>query len=133
MKKKQNITLLEVMIVIFIVGIIGSVLGFNMKGSMESGRAFKTKEGARKIHEILQIEPLEGETDNLFEEVQKALKRSGLVSNVKDLMTDGWGVFYQDFRIEGGELRFSSKNYENFCEKKGKQIEYPWEENELSL
>ena len=32
-KRKSTITLLEVMIVVLLIGIIGSVLGFNMKGS----------------------------------------------------------------------------------------------------
>ena len=47
-KKKRSMTLLEVMIVIFIIGIIGSIVGYNMKGSMEKARAFKRVRGSKK-------------------------------------------------------------------------------------
>ena len=56
MKKKYTMTLLEIMIVIFIIGIIGSVIGYNMRGSLDNGKAFKTKEGSRKLYEIIQLE-----------------------------------------------------------------------------
>ena len=46
-KSKKAMTLLEVMIVIFIIGIISSVIGYNMKGSLEKAKAFKTE-----IHKI---------------------------------------------------------------------------------
>ena len=136
MKKKYAMTLLEVMIVIFIIGIIGSIVGYNMIGSLDNGRAFKTREGSRKLYEIVQLEMAEANAlnyrDNVSEAVFDMLKRSGLAKNVKDLMRDGWGNDYR-FVLENGQLRFYSEKYHAYCAKKGIQPEYPWEgENELS-
>ncbi len=132
MKQKYAMTLLEIMIVIFIIGIIGSVVGYNMRGSLDQGKAFKTKQGARKIYEIVQLEEARGKTlsddGNLSDTISKILISSGLVKNTKDLMKDGWGNKYK-FKIEEGDLRFSSEKYEAFCEKKGVEKEYPWEED----
>ena len=109
-KKRYAMTLLEIMIVIFIIGIIGSVIGYNMRGSLDTGKAFKTKEGARKLYEIVQLETAQGrelkEEDDLPKQVSEILKKSGLVKNVADLMKDGWGNEYEQFHLENGELRF---------------------------
>ncbi|MDN3508879.1 MAG: prepilin-type N-terminal cleavage/methylation domain-containing protein [Candidatus Neptunochlamydia sp.] len=133
MKKKYAMTLLEIMIVIFIIGIIGSVIGYNMRGSLDKGKAFKTKEGSRKLYEIVQLESAQTgmlkDAGNLPDGIATMLKSSGLVKNVKELMRDGWGNEYQ-FSIEKGDLRFRSEKYDAYCEKKGLNKEYPWEEDE---
>ncbi len=135
MKKKYAMTLLEIMIVIFIIGIIGSVIGYNMRGSLDNGKAFKTKEGSRKLYEIVQLEAAQTgmlkDEGNLSEKVSTVLKNSGLVKNVKELMRDGWGNEYQ-FSIEGEDLRFRSEKYDAYCEKKGLNKEYPWEDDEAT-
>ena len=135
MKKKYAMTLLEIMIVIFIIGIIGSVIGYNMRGSLDNGKAFKTKEGSRKLYEIVQLESAQTgmlkEEGNLSEKVSLLLKNSGLVKNVRELIRDGWGNEYQ-FRIEGDDLRFRSEKYDAYCEKKGLSKEYPWDEDKAT-
>lgn len=130
MKKKYVMTLLEIMIVIFIIGIIGSVIGYNMRGSLDNGKAFKTKEGSRKLYEIVQLETAQNKAlkgdGELSKEIAEVLNKSGFVKNVKDLMRDGWGNEYQ-FSLEGGDFRFSSEKYDAYCEKKDLKKEYPWE------
>ncbi len=53
--KKRAITLLEIMIVIFLIALIGGVVGFNMKGSMDKGKAFKTSQAISRVKEILYL------------------------------------------------------------------------------
>ena len=136
MKKKYTMTLLEIMIVIFIIGIIGSVVGYNMRGSLDQGKAFKTKESTRKIYEILQLEEARGSlipdgTVNFEAAVCKILKGSGFVRNVSQITKDGWGNPFNFFLDDkSGELRFTSQKYETYCEKKEIKTEYPWEEEE---
>lgn len=126
MRKKYAMTLLEVMIVIFIIGIIGSVIGYNMRGSLDNGRAFKTKEGMRKLYEIVQLESNGFKDDGqLHATVKQLLEGSNLVRNVDELMKDGWGEGYQ-IEIEGGDIRFYSKRYQEYCSKKKQSPEYPW-------
>ena len=98
--KKRTITLLEIMIVVLLIGIIGSVLGFNMKGSLDEGKAFKSREGAKQIRDILLMEvesqaDLKSAVDDLTRvKIQTALKKSGLVSDPGKLLVDGWGDPY---------------------------------------
>ncbi len=93
MKKKRPITLLEVMIVIFLIALIGSVVGYNMKGSMDKGRTFKTKQAAEKLRQIVTLEaenasfPIEQITT---EKAKELVEKSGLVTKVDDIILDGW-------------------------------------------
>jgi general secretion pathway protein G len=91
--KKRFITLLEIMIVILLIGIIGSVVGYNMKGSLDKGRAFKTKQAQEQIKNILLLEAAERDL-SLADVVNKAseyLSKSALVKNADELIKDGWG------------------------------------------
>lgn len=111
MKKtvKRAITLLEIMIVVLLIGIIGSVLGVNMKGSLDEGKAFKSREGAKQIRDILLMQVESDEAlrniveveDNVA--IEKALQNSGLVADPKKLLVDGWGKPYHYELLEGEE------------------------------
>ncbi len=141
MKKPQKkaMTLLEVMIVIFIIGIIGSVIGYNMRGSLDEGKAFKTKEAVSKVYEISQL--TWSDTQQISddpEKIKSMLMDSGLVRKVDALMKDGWNQpFIFSLSEEGNELRIISKKYEEYCDKKRKetssgdsksnQYDYPWD------
>ena len=135
MKKKYAMTLLEIMIVIFIIGIIGSVVGYNMRGSLDQGKAFKTKEATRKIYEVLALENARGKTIpegtvDFLTEVSKILKESGFIRKASLVTTDGWGhPFYFFLDDQSKELRFTSEKYESYCARKGIETEYPWEED----
>jgi len=135
MKKKYAMTLLEIMIVIFIIGIIGSVIGYNMRGSLDKGKAFKTKEGVNKLYEIVQLEEAQGNPLNSEQDLETAVERlltnSGLVRRPSDLMKDGWGNIYE-FKHEGKELRITSDKYESYCEAKGIKDKYPWDNDAAS-
>jgi len=142
-RKKRAMTLLEVMIVIFIIGIIGSVIGYNMRGSMDQGKAFKTKEGITKLYNIVhlemgsnEIEKLDGSSSEAIgAEVKEVLKRSGLVNKPSQYLIDGWkdNLTFKVERLDKTfEIRATSEKYEKFCEKKGKSFEYPWLEEEAA-
>ena len=134
---KRAITLLEIMIVIFIIGIIGSVVGYNMKGSLDKGRCFKTEQAAHKLYEVLTYALADeiitfadiGDTEKL----KIALRNSGLVQKADELIRDGWSVpfiFPSDKKaLSTDVIRFTSSKYEEYCTKIGKKPNYPWEEN----
>src|SRR5438874_2517337 len=100
-KKKRSITLMEIMIVILLIGIISGVVGYNMKGSLDKGKAFKSKQGATKIKEILEFEALDKDlaldafvtTTDAPRKYVNYLIKSGLFKNEKDCL-DGWGNPY---------------------------------------
>ncbi len=124
-------TLMETMIVIFIIGVIGSVIGFNMRGSLEESKAFKSREGISRLYEILQMEMATGRTSvaSIILDPKTALKQSGMTKKLDQLLKDGWEQPY-DFVAtdQGDDIRIISSKYEDYCRSKGKAIEYPWED-----
>ena len=126
-KKQRPMTLLEIMIVIFIIGIIGSVIGYNMKGSLEEGKAFKTQEGIKQLYEIFHLEMAKGSAsiDDVRNDSEKVLKHSRLVRNPKKLLLDGWGEPYKITYKR--DLHIYSKKYSVYLAKKGIKGDYPWE------
>lgn len=92
-RKKRTLTLLEIMIVIVLIGLIGSVIGFNMKGSLDEGRAFKTRQAQEQIQDILMLEVARGALiDTVIADREKYLANSGLVKgDPKKFLRDGWG------------------------------------------
>lgn len=123
-KKKAPFTLLEIMIVILLIGLIGSVIGYNMKGSLDEGRAFKTKQAILQMQDILELE-LARNSDltmqKIIENPKKYLETSGLVKNVDTMMKDGWGNPLQ-FSIHGntGALVIKSDKLMAYENKKGR-------------
>jgi len=122
--RKNPLTLLEIMIVICLIAIISGVVGYNMKGSLEEGKAQKTKLAQEKLKDILQLQMATNEKatlDAVISDPQTFLKHSGLVKDSEALLKDGWGEpfiltkKYSDFKIE-------SKRLIKYYEKKGKII-----------
>lgn len=95
-RKRRSLTLLEIMIVIFLIGLIGSVIGYNVKGSLDEGRAFRSEQGACQIRDILLLEVAKGyPLDQVLQDKEKFLNSSGLIKDVKKLLKDGWGDSYE--------------------------------------
>ena len=95
-RRKQALTLLEIMIVIVLIGLIGSVIGVNMKGSLDEGRAFKTRQAQAQIEDILMLAVAQGEPiDNVVANKEAFLEISGLVKDASAFLKDGWGVPFE--------------------------------------
>jgi len=130
-RKKRAMTLLEIMIVIFIIGIISSVIGYNMKGSLEKAKAFKTGEGIKKIKEIFELELAQGSADlaEVVNQPAKVLENSGLVSNPKEMLKDGWGTPYKITASAKGAIQVKSAAFDKYQEKHKK----PQEADEIAF
>ena len=130
MRKKRAMTLLEIMIVILIIGTIGSVLGYNMRGSLEQAKAFKTEEGIRQLYDIFQLELAKGTTvQEIKENPRNCLIASGLVRKPDDLIKDGWNVEYTIVQTpDGKDVRITSDSYTAYCNNKRKVAVYPWDQ-----
>jgi general secretion pathway protein G len=120
-KKKRPLTLLEIMIVIFLIGIIGSVVGYNMKGSLDKGRAFKTERAMDQIHDILMLEVAQGgcTLKEAIENPLACLKRSGIAKDPEKLVTDGWGQAFE-LKERFGDISVRSQPYKNYLKKHDK-------------
>lgn len=92
--KRRFVTLIEMMIVMFLIALITGVVAYNYRGSLDEGKAFKTKAGKEKLETILSLALADDPTANVSD--WKALiESSPLVKNPKDLIYDGWGQEYQ--------------------------------------
>lgn len=125
MKKLKNqrrfITLVEMMIVMFLIAMITGVIAYNYTGSLEEGKAFKTKAGIEKIKTILALAAAESDIETVKDNWQEKIRQSPLVQNSQDLLKDGWGGEYKvDVHEENGskELVVTSEKYESFNKKK---------------
>ena len=80
LKKKYFLTIIEIMIVIFIISIVGGVMTHNLKGSLTKGRAFKTETASREAYDILSLEMASGTLmKDIVDDPAKILKKTGLV------------------------------------------------------
>lgn len=119
-RTKRYITLIEMMIVMFLIAMITGVVAYNYTSSLERGKAFKTEAGIEKLKTALALEVANGR------EFQGNLKDflidSPLVKNIDELSKDGWGEEYQVTPPADGESEFtiSSKNLEAYKRKSRK-------------
>ncbi|HUD02229.1 MAG TPA: type II secretion system protein [Rhabdochlamydiaceae bacterium] len=126
MRKKRAITLLEIMIVILLIGLIGGVVSYNLKGTLDKGKAFASKEGARKLEDILNLEIQQGTKKALEiardhsderDVVKACLLNSGLISaqQLKKFIKDGWNEFFIIKKVTGEEqVVVISRKYEEY-------------------
>lgn len=122
-KKKHSLTLMEIMIVIVLIGLIGSVIGVNMKGSLDEGKAFKTRQAKNQITDILMLEVAQGTSiDDVIKEPSRYLANSGLVKNPDKLLKDGWGTpFSIGLGDSKDDIKVVSENLKAFDRKKNEK------------
>lgn len=116
--RKRYITLIEMMIVMFLIAMITGVIAFNYTGSLEEGKAFKTKNGMEKIHTILDLY-MASNPDGSVDQWQTIVKNSPLVKNGDEIIKDGWGVPYEVSVGENHELEIKSQKYSEYVARKG--------------
>lgn len=108
--KRNAMTLLEIMIVIFLIGLIGSVIGYNMKGSLDKGKMFKSEKGAEQIRDILLLEIAQGTPPEVaVSDHERILRDSGLFKDVDKILKDGWNQPYEIGLDDDGEIYVRSK------------------------
>ena len=93
---KRTLTLLEIMIVIFLITIITGAIGYNMKGALEKGKIFRTERAKEQLREIILLRLAEGhEMADILKELPKHIEESGLAKDPNALVKDGWGVAFE--------------------------------------
>lgn len=139
-KTKRPLTLLEIMIVIFLIGLIGSVVGYSMKGSLDEGKAFKTRQAAEQVHDILLMEIGAGyDRDQVIQNPKQFLVRAGIAKNPDHLLKDGWGKPFEIVAHGASDLKVVSKALLAYERKKNKNVpkaasseeDNPYEEEEM--
>lgn len=94
--KKRYITLIEIMIVMFLIALITGVIAYNYRGTLEEGKAFKTRAAIEKLETILSLEIANHpeEKSTISTGWKEIIERSPLVHDPRALTKDGWGDDY---------------------------------------
>ena len=121
-KKRRFITLVEMMIVMFLIAMITGVIAFNYTGSLEEGKAFKTKAGIEKIHTVidLYLATHPEDRDHIATKWREIVENSQLVKNPKELTKDGWGIDYEVTQNNDHDIEIKSAKYTQYQQAKGK-------------
>jgi len=117
---KRAFTLLEIMIVILLITIITGAIGYNMKGTLEKGKAFRTERAMEQLHDLLLYCYAETrDADQILKNVESSISSTGLAKNPKELLKDGWGVPFEikttknkgDFTIHSERLESYNRSH----------------------
>jgi type II secretory pathway pseudopilin PulG len=112
--KKKAFTLMEIIIVIFLITLITGAIGYSMKGTLDKGKAFRTRQGIEQLRDLLLMCLAEGEKgDEILKNPVEKLKQYGLAKNPEELVKDGWGKKFlitmnrgkNDFQIVSESLK----------------------------
>lgn len=131
MKKKRALSLLEIIIVIFLITLITGAVGYSMKGTLDKGRVFRTEQGIDQLKDLFLMCLAEGETaEDILRDPAGIIKKYGLAKNPEKIIEDGWGKKF-DIAIEKGknDFRISSENLKNY-KKKMKTSSFSEEDDE---
>jgi general secretion pathway protein G len=123
-KRTYRITLMEVMIVIFLIGLIAGVIGYNMKGSLDEGRVFRTETAINQLRDILLLQVAKGDAtlEEAITNPKRYLELSGMAKNADKLLVDGWGEPFT-FSIKGSDIAVFSDKLKTFKDAKKKKME----------
>ncbi len=118
-RKRRAITLLEIMIVILVIGMIGGVLSYNLKGSLDRGKKLKSEIGMKRLQEILELEIDRGNisvktlveaksADNAV--VKNCVVNSELIPphDIDTFLKDGWNNPYIIEQDQNGNIQVNS-------------------------
>ena len=114
MRKKRAITLLEIMIVILLIGLIGGVVSYNLKGTLDKGKKFRSDEGAKKLQDILNYEISAGTASvaEILKIPASVVTKSGFISptEVEKFLLDGFGRPYNISQADDGSIQVKVQN-----------------------
>lgn len=115
--QKRFVTLIEMMIVMFLIAVITGVIAYNYRGSLDEGKAFKTRTAIEKVQTILNLEVAKNPqlAGSIGSEWENYIVSSPLVHDPKSLIYDGWGEKYQvSVDAETGGVVVTSRRYEEY-------------------
>lgn len=115
--QRRCVTLIEMMIVMFLIALITGVIAYNYRGSLDEGKAFKTKAAKEKLETVLNLEVAKNPSsrDEIADKWKSVILQSPIVHDAKALITDGWGEEYHVYvDQETGAIKVESRKYDEY-------------------
>ncbi|WP_194843717.1 type II secretion system protein [Candidatus Clavichlamydia salmonicola] len=119
-KVRRAVTLIEVMVVIFLIGLIGGALAFSMRGSLDQGKVFHSEQNAMKLYDILMMEYAKGNRtlEEIIKDYQIIAKKSPLSDKGDKIFKDAWGKeFIVELSKDGEDIKIYSEKVSAFKKK----------------
>lgn len=116
--KRRYITLIEIMIAMFLIALIIGVVGYNYRGALDEGKAFKTKAAIDRLENILNLAISENPNlrDSITSDWQNIIRQSPLVSQPDALLKDGWGQTFNVTLDQNHNVQVTSPAYNNYVQ-----------------
>jgi len=117
---KRFVTLIEMMVVIFLIGLILGFLAYNYRGGMDKGKALKTEVSMERLETLLNMHVAEDPDalGNLETKWPELVERDPLVKNPATLIYDGWGNKYK-VTVENNVIHVESERYKEYKQELG--------------
>ena len=121
MLMKKPFTLLEIIIVIFLITLITGAIGYNMKGALDKGKKFRTEQAIEQLQDLFLMSLAEGKTPSAIVKNPKGvLDDLKLAKNSEKILQDGWGKPFEiDYDRRKGVFKIHSKQLDKREKKKG--------------
>lgn len=113
--KKRALTILELLLVVSLIGLITGVLAYNMRGTLDRGRAFRTERAIERLRDLLLLAL--AEDNKTAEELAKdpASVVKPFTKNTKDLTHDGWKQEMKVTVVPGGrDFHITSEAWDRY-------------------
>lgn len=122
------------MIVILLIGLISGVVSYNLKGTLDKGKAFRSEQGAKRLADILNLEIQMGhintsdliKNEDLSKNKEKLLStwisNSGLINpkEVDSFLKDGWNKPYKiECSPDGAGITVTSPELDEYNKRHG--------------
>src|ERR1700722_2267387 len=112
---RRYITLIEIMIVMFLIALITGALAYRFGGALEKGYAFKTKANIERLEAVLNLAV--AENPSLMQDIssrwEDIVDTSPIVKDPNTLKRDGWGNPF-DVSVQNGQIIVHSEKYDEY-------------------
>lgn len=121
--KKRFLTLIEIMIVMFLIMLIMGVVAYNYRGALDQGKIFKTEGNIAKIENVLDLAVAQNPSliDDIESNWKEVIARSPLVKDPAVVVKDGWGEDYE-VHVEEGKIEVRSRQLDEYKRSHSSQL-----------
>jgi general secretion pathway protein G len=99
--RRKFMTLIEIMIVMFLITIVASMVTYKVKDSIDYGKAFKTHQTIAQLKQVFELSAIKNGTPYATnsENRNKIIERSMLSGKLDKLLKDGWGDPWKNIEV----------------------------------
>lgn len=114
--KRRYVTLIEMMIVMFLIALITGVVAYNYRGTLDEGKVFQTKTGMQKLETVLNLEIAKNPDlgNGIKSNWQNIIRNSPLIHDPERLIKDGWGFPYDVDVDDNGAVKVTSQKLNEY-------------------